>query len=157
MNTYNCAQVLAISTSFWLSGEIFTYSYGAVPATLEATSTSQTLAAKQWARFYHRGHAIGPAFAFVGAGSFAWCALTSHNLLYWGAAALNVGIVPWTLMFMVKTNKSIFEFADREDHQSTKEDDSRLTALLSKWATLNTVRSFFPFFGGALGLMAALS
>ncbi|CAG7916530.1 unnamed protein product [Penicillium olsonii] len=157
MDTYKFAQVFAISSSFWLSGEIFTYSHGAVPATLEATSTSQTLAAKQWARFYHRGHAVGPACAFLAAGSFAWCAMTSHSLLHWGAAAFNVGIVPWTLLFMVKTNKGIFEFADRKDQKSSQEEDSRLTALLNKWATLNTVRSFFPFLGGLMGLVAALS
>lgn len=139
------------------TGEIFTYSYGAVPATLEATSTSQTLAAKQWARFYHRGHAVGPACAALGAGAFAWCALTTGNILYWGAAALNVGIVPWTLLFMVPTNDGLFEFAHRGEEKSTEQADLRLTALLKKWATLNTVRSFFPFVGGVLGLIAALS
>ncbi|KAJ5361266.1 hypothetical protein N7541_002110 [Penicillium brevicompactum] len=157
MNTYSVAQIVAISSSFWLSGEIFTYSYGAVHATLEATSKSQTLAAKQWARFYHRGHAIGPACAALGAGTFAWCALSSHNILYWGAAAFNLGIVPWTLLFMVKTNNALFEYAHRAEEKSTEQDDVRLTALLRKWSTLNTIRSFFPFVGGVLGLIAAVA
>ncbi|CAI7626072.1 hypothetical protein PCG10_005940 [Penicillium crustosum] len=150
-------KVVAISSSFWLSGEIFTYSWGAVPAVLVATPTSQHLAAKQWAAFYHKGHALGPPFAILGAGGFVWLALKSHSLLYWGAAILNVGIVPWTLLTMLPTNTSIFEVANRKDSSETPVgDETQLAPLLNRWASLNAIRSFFPFVGGVLGLLAAL-
>lgn len=58
---------------------------------------------------------------------------------------------------MVPTNDGLFEFAHRGEEKSSEQEDLRLTALLKKWATLNTVRSFFPFVGGVLGLIAALS
>jgi noranthrone monooxygenase len=127
-----------------------------VPAVLVATSTSPSLAAKQWAKFYHRGHAVGPAFALLGAGTFSWLALRSHNWLYWGAAALDIAIVPWTLLFMVKTNNGIFEVVDN-DKKSTAQDAKGLTLLLNKWSSLNTIRSFFPFAGGILALTAVLT
>lgn len=140
------------------TGEIFTYSWGAVPAVLVATPISQHLAAKQWAAFYHRGHALGPPFAILGAGGFIWLALKSHSLLYWGAAILNIGIVPWTLLFMLPTNTSIFEVANMKDSSETPvREETQLAPLLNTWASLNTIRSFFPFAGGVLGLLAALS
>ena len=58
---------------------------------------------------------------------------------------------------MVKTNNAIFEYAHRAEEKSTEQDDVRLTALLRKWSTLNTIRSFFPFVGGVLGLIAAVA
>ncbi|KAJ5706139.1 hypothetical protein N7455_004380 [Penicillium solitum] len=158
MNSDILTKVVAISSSFWLSGEIFTYSWGAVPAVLVAAPTSQHLAAKQWAAFYHRGHSLGPPFAILGAGGFIWLALKSHSWLYWGAAILNIGIVPWTLLFMLQTNSSIFEVANMKDSSKTPvRDETQLAPLLNRWASLNTIRSFFPFAGGVLGLLAALS
>ncbi|KAJ5435074.1 hypothetical protein N7491_005669 [Penicillium cf. griseofulvum] len=157
MNSCILTQIVAISSSFWLSGEIFTYSWGAVPAVLVASPTSPHLAAKQWAAFYHKGHSLGPLFAALGAGSFIWLALKSHSSLYWGAAVLDISIVPWTLLFMLQTNHRIFEFANMKDSsQNPTRDGSQLASLLNKWASLNTVRSFFPLAGGILGLLAAL-
>ncbi|CAI7675040.1 unnamed protein product [Penicillium discolor] len=158
MNSDILTKVVAISSSFWLSGEIFTYSWGAVPAVLVATPTSQHLAAKQWAACYHRGHSLGPPFAILGAGGFIWLALKSNSLLYWGAAILDIGIVPWTLLFMLQTNSSIFGIANMKDSSETPvRDEAQLAPLLNRWASLNTIRSFFPFAGGVLGLLAALS
>ncbi|CAG8902934.1 unnamed protein product [Penicillium egyptiacum] len=157
MNYHNLTQIAAISSSFWLSGEIFTYSWGAVPAVLEACPTSQHLAAKQWVAFYHRGHALGPPLAILGAGGFIWLALKSHCSLYWGAAILDIGIVPWTLLFMVQTNSRIFEFANVKDSsEKPVREETQLAPLLNRWAGLNTIRSLFPFAGGILGLIAAL-
>ncbi|KAK4865687.1 hypothetical protein LT330_009120 [Penicillium expansum] len=157
MNSYALTQIVAISSSFWLSGEIFTYSWGAVPAVLTAIPTSPHLAAKQWAAFYHKGHSLGPPFAILGAGGFIWLALKSHCSLYWGAAILNIAIVPWTILFMLQTNNKIFEFANMKDSsENTPRDGARLTSLINKWASLNTVRSLFPLAGGIFGLLAAL-
>ena len=176
MNSHNLAQIAAVSSSIWLSGmclswrkkmqdtkhvnntgEIFTYSWGAVPAVLEACSTSQHLAAKQWATFYHKGHSLGPPFAILGAGGFVWLALKSGCWLYWGAAILDIGIVPYTLAFMVQTNSSIFEFANVKDSsEKPASEENQLAPLLNRWACLNTVRSLFPLAGGILGLVAAL-
>ncbi|KAJ5457055.1 hypothetical protein N7530_012329 [Penicillium desertorum] len=111
MNSHNLAQIAAVSSSIWLSGEIFTYSWGAVPAVLEACSTSQHLAAKQWATFYHKGHSLGPPFAILGAGGFICRAVGCTG----GAAILDIGIVPYTFAFMVQTNSRIFEFANVKD------------------------------------------
>jgi noranthrone monooxygenase len=157
MNSHNLAQIAAVSSSIWLSGEIFTYSWGAVPAVLEACSTSQHLAAKQWATFYHKGHSLGPPFAILGAGGFIWLALKSGCWLYWGAAILDIGIVPYTFAFMVQTNSRIFEFANVKDSpEKPASEENQLAPLLNRWACLNTVRSLFPLAGGILGLVAAL-
>ncbi|KZN88749.1 Noranthrone monooxygenase [Penicillium chrysogenum] len=142
MNSHNLAQIAAVSSSIWLSGEIFTYSWGAVPAVLEACSTSQHLAAKQWATFYHKGHSLGPPFAILGAGGFVWLALKSGCWLYWGAAILDIGIVPYTLAFMVQTNSSIFEFANVKDSsEKPASEENQLAPLLNRWACLNTIQT----------------
>jgi hypothetical protein len=127
-----------------------------VPAVLVATSTSQSLAAKQWGKFYHKGHALGPTLAILGAGTFGWLAFKSHNMLYWGAAAFDIGLIPWTLLFMMKTTNSLLELVGTKDEKSTANDGTRFTPLVNTWASLNIVRSIFPFVGGILGLMAAL-
>ena len=58
---------------------------------------------------------------------------------------------------MLQTNTSIFEVANRKDSSETPvRDETQLAPLLNRWASLNTIRSFFPFAGGVLGLLAAL-
>lgn len=138
------------------TGQMAAFSYATVPAVAVASSTSQALAGKQFAKFYNRGHALGPTLAVLGAGTFSWLALTSHNALYWGAAALDIAIVPWTFAFMMKTNVSILKFADAEDKESSSQGDARLTSLMQKWTRLNFIRSLFPLAAGILGLSVVL-
>jgi noranthrone monooxygenase len=124
---------------------------------LIAVPASPSLAAKQWAKSYHRGHAAGLTVSLFGAGAFSWLALQSQDWLYWGAAALEVGIIPWTLLFMAKTNNGLFEVVNADSKTSTAQDAKGLISLLNKWSNLNTIRSMFPFAGGILALVASLT
>ena len=45
----------------------------------------------------------------------------------------------------------------KDSSETPVREETQLAPLLNTWASLNTIRSFFPFAGGVLGLLAALS
>ncbi|KAJ5244627.1 hypothetical protein N7489_004723 [Penicillium chrysogenum] len=150
MDAHNLAQIAAISSSFWLSGMRNIH-------LLLGRSARSLGGLFNLPAFYHKGHSLGPPFAILGAGGFVWLALESGCWLYWRAAILDVGIVPYTFAFMIQTNSSIFEIANVKDSsEKPASEENRLAPLLNRWACLNTVRSLFPLAGGILGLVAAL-
>ncbi|KAJ5848901.1 hypothetical protein N7534_008219 [Penicillium rubens] len=149
MDAHNLAQIAAISSSFWLSGMRNIH-------LLLGRSARSLGGLFNLPAFYHKGHSLGPPFAILGAGGFVWLALESGCWLYWRAAILDVGIVPYTFAFVIQTNSSIFEIANVKDSsEKPASEENRLAPLLNRGACLNTVRSLFPLAGGILGLVAA--
>lgn len=64
------------------------------------------------------------------------------------AAGLGVCIVPFTLIFMAKTNQSLLSSLKAASALSAGE----AAHLISKWGTLNLIRSLFPLAASVLGL-----
>ncbi|KAJ5976097.1 hypothetical protein N7481_009804 [Penicillium waksmanii] len=134
----------------------------------------------QWLDFYDRGHKIFPSVAGLSslANIYVFWALrdtpteavssvANHYLL---AAAVAMSIAPWTVLAMLKTNKTLDSYAASDDEggaedvkdtiTSTEEQakrsqaDNEVPRLLKKWAKLNLVRSIFPLLGAAISLHA---
>jgi len=75
------------------------------------------------------------------------------------AAAVSVlMIVPWTQLMMLSTNAKLdAKLAESESEKVLAlKDDPELESLITKWASLNSVRSVFPALGAVVGLWAAL-
>lgn len=131
---------------------------------------------------YDIGKVQNPPIAAAVAGSFyylTWQVRNKHalyerlvgsndSLLYCGAAFLTLGIVPWTLIAMVKTNSALETISGGDltftaKDESGEEDvvvtvgDDEFDGLVRRWQVLNGIRGLFPLVGGLLGVYAALS
>ncbi|RDW81574.1 DUF1772 domain-containing protein [Aspergillus mulundensis] len=165
------AQALGLTGAAYLAGNIFAYSYATIPA-LQASAAKHSapapLLAKQWSELYARGKAQNPPIAAITAAAFAYLAWTAHSgksaaldvlaprnavALYSAAAALTVGIVPWTFAAMKGTNDKLHERAS-EVYAVTEKTGQEVGELLSRWKVLNAVRGLFPLVGGLVGFLA---
>lgn len=138
--------------------------------------------ARQWKTLYDHGKVQNPPIAAVVAGSFyylTWQVRSKHALyerlvgssdaaLYCGAAFFTLGIVPWTLIAMIKTNAALETITGGDLTFTTKDEsgeedvvvtvgDDEFDGLVRRWQVLNGVRGLFPLVGGLLGVYAALS
>jgi hypothetical protein len=124
----------------------------AVPVLLETTSLPAQLY-HQWVTMYGYGHQVLPGMAittFLIYLRIAYKRRAQQNawLLYALAGVVTVSIVPFTLIFMVSTNDTLFQL----------EKDSRLTGsigmsietskkLVTWWSRLHLMRSMMPLVG----------
>lgn len=155
-----------------LTGKISAYSLVAVPAMLLSKSddgVTSSAILKVWRRIYEYGHAYGPKLAAVTSTAFAYLAWSTSGrsasrtpmLMHSAAASLVLGIVPYTLIFIVPTNDQLSAQAAGEDVSTlaSKDHSNEKSAeqLLNRWAVLNGVRGLLPFAGGVLGLLTAIN
>lgn len=80
--------------------------------------------------------------------------------LYGLAAVLTMGIAPFTVAVMGRTNGRLIELATRgEERKKEGEEEERkeVGELLGRWKVLNGVRSLLPFLGGVAGVVAVLA
>ncbi|KAL5333729.1 hypothetical protein BJX70DRAFT_380150 [Aspergillus crustosus] len=163
------AQAIGLTGAAWLAGNIAGYSLVSIPSLLKSHADHQAplpLIVKQWRDMYEVGKFQNPPIAVITAAAFsylAWsvdkrvgvAALAPRNAvaLYSVAAALTVGIVPWTLAAMKGTNGRLLEKAgsvwivDEERSEEVK-------GLLGRWTVLNAIRGLFPLVGAVVGVYA---
>lgn len=117
----------------------------------EQPASSSSHLARQWQNLYNLGSKAGPVIALGGATSFIYAARGSQaaiplqaRLLY-AAAGLCLGILPFTLVFMKRTNDELH----RRANIATKGEEPKIDAaqgtlesrttpdLLQRWAGLN--------------------
>ncbi|KAL4902184.1 hypothetical protein BDW74DRAFT_169671 [Aspergillus multicolor] len=165
------AQAVGLTGAAYLAGNIFAYSYATIPA-LEASAQKHSapapLLAKQWSELYARGKAQNPPIAAITAAAFAYLAWSVHSgksaalevlapknavYLYSAAAALTVGIVPWTIFAMTKTNDALHERA-AEIYVATEKTGQEVKELFARWRVLNAIRGVLPLVGGLVGFAA---
>ncbi|KAL4786581.1 hypothetical protein BJX76DRAFT_354946 [Aspergillus varians] len=163
------AQAIGLTGAAYLAGNIASYSLVSVPALQTAHSDYKaplTLIVKQWRALYDRGHAQNPPIAVVAASAFAYLAWSVHKsvavaalaprnavALYSAAAALTVGIVPWTFATMIKTNEVLQRRAG-EDWIPDEESSEEVEECLGRWRVLNGIRGVFPLVGALVGVLA---
>lgn len=126
----------------------------AIPGLLSTSSpVGAQLLAQQWAGIYNRGKVLGPQAAVLSLLGYGWLVYDRRSRgLPWttfvGAAALSLGIVPFTVIFMDPTNQALLGVAGG----ATALGETAVQALLVEWKGLNLVRSLFPLAGAVLGL-----
>jgi hypothetical protein len=132
----------------------------AVPVLLD-TNTEAPHLLTQWARMYHYGHRIMPAMAISTLVLYGYtCAKRVGAKKSWSifglAGATTVGIIPFTLIFMVPTNDELFRL-----HAMSKESPfgpgiQGVRELVLKWTWLHGVRSLFPLAGAVMGTLGTI-
>ncbi|KAI2787401.1 hypothetical protein POX_f07765 [Penicillium oxalicum] len=162
------AQAIGTSGAAWLSGNIIALSIITTSALLQShreDNVSLAILAKQWRNMYAKGKAQNPPIAVAVAAAFvylAWSApsgkpVSSHAALsrsglFSAAAAMTLGIVPFTFAAMAGTNNSL----QRQAQSAVETSQTETMGLLERWSTLNLIRGCFPLAGAVLGLMASL-
>lgn len=121
--------------------------------------------AKQWRYVYEAGKAQNPPVAASTAAAFLYLAYSARRTapkssvaLYYGTAAiLTLGIVPFTLAVMAPTNNKLVQYSDKGGKEALAQaQNADIDGLISRWTTLNAVRSLLPLVGGLVGLLASL-
>lgn len=85
--------------------------------------------------------------------------------MYAVSALLTICIVPYTLLFMVATNKKLVSKEEETSSLSLTEmvkeaevtEGESTKMLVDRWATHNLIRSTFPLAGAVLGLWTSLT
>jgi hypothetical protein len=102
------AQCVGITTAAALAGANLSISFTTVPRLLESPPH---LLLKQWSNLFNQGKAFFPLASLISAGSFFFLAYKETDKLKlksWAAAgALSVGIVPYTFLTMMYTNRKL--------------------------------------------------
>jgi hypothetical protein len=167
---FRAAQVLGLTGAAWLSGNIFSLSLISTPALLQSVQEKQvtpSAAAKIWANLYNAGKMQNPPIAAATTAVFfylAWSvrdgtalslvAAPNSSFLYAVSGILTVGIVPFTLAFMMGTNHSLeAKVGSKDETEATR---TEVESLLERWGLLNAVRGVFPLVGGVVAALAAI-
>ena len=147
-----------------------------IPRLLESPTP---LMLTQWSRTYHLGHATVPVTAAVAATSYLWLGLRAGLLpararLYLTAGALTLGIVPYTMLFMLPTNKKLHALEERGGVLAVAsvattaavegkgkgaigvEEERGAKGLMDWWGVLNLGRAGLLLGGAVCGLVATL-
>ncbi|KAJ5172427.1 DUF1772-domain-containing protein [Penicillium capsulatum] len=164
---FRIAQAVGLSGAAWISGNIAGISVNIVPALIRSrdeANASPNLLAKQWQFIYDNGSTQNPPIALVIASAFfylSWSvrkgaplyepAAGSRSGLFAAAGGMILGIVPYTLVAMAKTNKTLMAKAKSVSELSAAD----VTGLLKTWAGLNLGRGLFPLVGCLCGIAAS--
>jgi hypothetical protein len=139
----------------------------AVTKSLKNDGLSAGKAAQIWRNVYNAGKSQNPFVALGSAASLGFCAWTARNLpfvssfknprLFWVAAALTIGIVPYTAATMMTTNNKLLRFAEKaEKEELSSSESSEVGVLLERWTVLNGIRSLMPLAGAVIAGVVVL-
>ncbi|GIJ82143.1 hypothetical protein Asppvi_000646 [Aspergillus pseudoviridinutans] len=168
---FRAAQVLGLTGAAWLSGNMFALSLITTPALVQSLHEKQvtpSTAAKLWANIYNTGKLQNPPIAAATAAVLfylAWAvrdgtALSllvgpNSSLLYAASGALTVGIVPFTLTFMMGTNRELeAKVGSKDEIEATR---TEVESLLERSGVLNAVRGGLPLVGAVAAALAAIA
>ena len=181
------ASTVGITLSSFFSGGNLVSIYIALPALLlpaptsskkkTGSSTSTSTAkpatpgpqlARQWRVIYNKGKGSALPVIAVNCASFVFAALQLpesdyvQRRLFLAAAGMIVSAVPYTLIFMAKTNDLLFRRAEEGDAMTEVNEGDvtevgmskgqglegyRTEDLIRRWGVLNTVRAALPLVG----------
>ncbi|KAL2131430.1 hypothetical protein VTI74DRAFT_5120 [Chaetomium olivicolor] len=150
------AEHIAVVTGCFLSGAIMSVFLITIPVLVETTKQPGKLV-NQWRRVYLSGHVKGPAIATTTGLIYAYAAWSKHAAgepwrVFAAAGLTTVSIVPYTLIFMQRTNNTLF----RADDMASKGHEPPLAEaerLVKRWGVLNAIRALIPLAGGVIGLL----
>ncbi|ETS79435.1 hypothetical protein PFICI_09288 [Pestalotiopsis fici W106-1] len=163
------AATASIIASAWASGAGAAISFFTITPILQSSAPREVLL-QQWHLAYNLGKSYMPPAAGAIAASYLGVAWTvaKHPAQYGGgsgewrgfaaAAALMVGIVPFTLLFIMRTIRELEGLmiaGDAKDTDSnTRESDrdevqamEEARRLLTRWSRLNFARAMLPLIG----------
>ncbi|KAG9236286.1 hypothetical protein BJ875DRAFT_236026 [Amylocarpus encephaloides] len=154
-------QALGLTTSLLLTGSALNFTFAIVPIILLAPPSTLL---RQWKLNFDLGKVSQPPLALISSVSYVYVFAKSWYVRdgawrndMWGllvAAALSVGIVPWTVVMMGDVNSRLMEMERgvREMGDGVKEESMRNAhELVDRWGMLNLVSTGMVGLGAAIG------
>ncbi|KAK9492043.1 hypothetical protein V1508DRAFT_419898 [Lipomyces doorenjongii] len=154
------AQFIGIIGSAFISGALISLSVLTIPA-LKAPNISTPDTATRFRALVFAVRRTVPFLAILPTASFAFLAWKAPDakMAHSIAALCSVAFIPYTLLFMMRTNRAIFAKAEVLESKSRGPESSEaenLEVLLNHWVMMNSIRGFLPLLGALVGLSAVL-
>jgi hypothetical protein len=161
-------QTIGITTSSILAGSVASASFALVPRLLESPTP---LLLKQWGNAYNAGKKNAPPFAVLSSACYFYLAYAlpsnfprSKLYGYIAAGALTVGVVPYTRLVMMDTNKKLLAKVDETRTLGIKDEivevglgNETAHKLVDSWGMLNLGRAALLVVGSLVGTWTALN
>ncbi|KAI1502500.1 hypothetical protein F5X99DRAFT_156629 [Biscogniauxia marginata] len=143
-----------VLASAWAAGVGTSLSLFSIPTILNGGASADVML-RQWKFHFLRGRAFMPGLGTINAVNFWFAAYSrwSRGLEWRGFAAGGAStffMIPFTVAFILGTNKKLTAAADGETEKPMSEDTVR--ALIKKWGDLNAVRAVVSLVGTGLAL-----
>ncbi|KAI3545135.1 hypothetical protein CABS01_11797 [Colletotrichum abscissum] len=111
----------------------------------------------QFVRLYHYGHLVLPGLSLATLTLYASAgAMTRGTGRPWAvyalAGTLTVAMIPFTWVFMVPTNNTLFDLHFKSQSAGVIAGIDDAKGLLRRWSLLHLARSLFPLTGAVIGL-----
>ncbi|KAI4598810.1 hypothetical protein KJ359_002703 [Pestalotiopsis sp. 9143b] len=150
---------LAPICGFILFGAMINISLMDVPLLLDTVSDSSQLL-RQWCRLYEFGIRMYPVLSVTTCLIYATAAAARISAgrpwrVVAAAAAVTLGMVPFTLVRMQPTIDAMFVLRDLDVVGGETASLEEVTALVVAWQWQHVVRSLFPLAGSTLGFLGA--
>ena len=143
-------------------GNISSLSTIAVPGLLAGAEAAPWQAVrKQWTKLYHTGRSAMVKAAAVTLVSYLCAGYSMHSHSYplprvggcLAAGGLTVGIVPYTFAMMMGTNNQLeFDSTVGVKGKGNRLSKKQTESLITRWKTLNAIRSLLPLAGAVVAL-----
>jgi hypothetical protein len=157
MDSKLAAQIISISSAFFLGSYNTTFSQNVVPHLYDQ---SAAIAAPIFDKIFHKGGQTIMPIATVAIATNCYLAYQSDGMprkLYGTAAALIFASLPLTKLVMMPGISRIIAIARDLTLHSDKRIDVEVAGLLRTWVAQNYFRGSLHLTAGLLGLFAALS
>ncbi|KAK9323661.1 hypothetical protein V1517DRAFT_351954 [Lipomyces orientalis] len=152
------AQFVGIVGAAFTSGSILSVSLIAIPA-LKAPKVTLPDTAVRFRTLALTGRKIMPSLAVLSTSGFGFLAwkVPSARMAYSIAAGCTIGIVPFTLLLLLRTTFTLMSKTEVVEPKSRGAEDENWEKLLDRWMFMNGVRAMLPLLGALVGLQSALS
>ena len=157
MDSTLTAQIISISSAFFLGSYNTTFSQNVIPHLYNLPSSVST---PLFDKIFHKGGATIMPIATVAIAANCYLAYNSDGTtrkLYGSAAALIFASLPLTKFVMMPGIQRLTEVGRSAALQSKGGVDAEVTQLLKTWVKQNYFRGSLHLTAGLLGLFAALS
>ncbi|UNI23309.1 hypothetical protein JDV02_009139 [Purpureocillium takamizusanense] len=137
------------------------FANAALRRSIAEDSIPYTIAARLWKYTLEQGKPNPPTAAFASL-TLAFCAcrvgmLEGTSGRFWlnaAAAALTLGMIPYTVVWILPINGRLIDIANSRDEAVS--DIVEVKELLSRWSKLNWIRSAIPLTASCLAFAAAV-
>jgi hypothetical protein len=160
------AQTIGITVASAAAGSTLSISFYTIPRLLESPTP---LILKQWGHLFDTGRKTGPPIGMTAAASFFYLAYALKEdrfkfLGYLVAGGLSVGIVPYTLLVLMGTNRKLLSKV--EETRALGKGESMVEVGLGKetahrlvdwWGVLNVGRGLILAAAGVVGAWTTLA
>ncbi|KAA8646583.1 hypothetical protein EYZ11_006293 [Aspergillus tanneri] len=147
-------QATAVISGSFLSGAMTSLSLITIPVILDTGTQSKQLL-DQFVALYNYGHRIMPALSVTTCALYGFVANSKRAAgdpwsIYGVAAATTIAMVPFTWIFMVPINNTLFALHAAASDAALEE----VRGLSVQWQWLHVARSLFPLAGAIIGWKA---